>query len=372
MATFDITNFCNFECVHCCRANDRTRDLPVNAWIAILRQYLAHPVRIVFAGGEPLLCPTLLPLMQMVRTVSPKDDDAWERLLEGPATPEELFRLVGRNRLVVTTNGHLLDVHADMLERMGAVVWLSLDAATKDVFERVRRKSDHDRILRNLDRLRGRVPVHVNSVVMHDTAAEASLLIADMDARGIAFVRFTPVHQVGSARRHGIKVFHQSYVACIEDALDYFEQRQSSMLVLFNLTQTQQVFLRHHGLYEALMTRVAASRNVYVAEKSCEFNELDRSVVNPKGKYTGCCNASSLPAFAMGDMLVDGLDASRANENVAAIFRTVPRLCRTCDYLDVCGGGCRLTSYEAFGDPLVLDPTCPFLDSRLEAGTLPS
>ena len=367
MATLDLTNFCNFKCVHCCRINDKTSDLPTEEWEKILKQYLENDVKIVFAGGEPLVFKDLPNLLRIIREFTPKDDQIYAKLVEGVATPDELFELVDRNRVAITTNGHFLDVHADMLEELGVVVWLSLDAASKDLFESIRVKSDFDQLLRNLQLIRERIPVHVNFVVLEQNRHEVLDIVSRLDEMDLNLVRFTPVREVVEARKNSIRVFHQSYIDCIKDVLEYMEKKphRPKLLAQFNLMQTQKIYLLHHGLYDGLMERVAQSPNVFVSEKTCDFNKLDRSVVNPKGSYTGCCNASSMPAFAMGNMLEDGLEISRSNQQVINIFETTPQLCKTCSYLKLCKGGCRLMSHERFGDPLLIDPTCPFLDEKL-------
>jgi MoaA/NifB/PqqE/SkfB family radical SAM enzyme len=50
MTTFDLTNWCNLQCSHCLRINDRSRDMEVEHWKHVLREFVPLGTRYVFAG----------------------------------------------------------------------------------------------------------------------------------------------------------------------------------------------------------------------------------------------------------------------------------------------------------------------------------
>ncbi len=74
----DITNACNLSCAHCYHAHHKNSGaLTYEQWISVIDQYqcllkkLHMEPRITLCGGEPLLCPFLLPLLDEVRSRFP-------------------------------------------------------------------------------------------------------------------------------------------------------------------------------------------------------------------------------------------------------------------------------------------------------------
>ncbi|MBK5190997.1 MAG: SPASM domain-containing protein, partial [Methanosarcinales archaeon] len=49
---------------------------------------------------------------------------------------------------------------------------------------------------------------------------------------------------------------------------------------------------------------------------------------------------------------------------VLAMFREKTKFlkgkCASCEYKELCGGGCRIRAYAEYGDILAEDPLCPF------------
>ncbi len=334
-----------------------------------MKAFYPQETKIVLAGGEPLLYQGIEELLAMVRSKYPKDQKLFKQLTKGFDTPSALFEAVENNKLVVTTNGTALsDRKISMLEHYGVTAWLSLDGVTPKVFENVRRGASFSKIEKNLGLAINRIPVHINFVIMEQTLEDVIPAIEFVERLGINLIRFTPVREISRAKTNGIKIFHEKFVALLEKALTMQRSTPTNTLVLFNLLQTQKVFLMHQGRYDDISEQFGQHPNMFLEEKKCQqLKDPGRGVVNPKGHYTGCCNASSLPYFDMGNLLKTPLATAIGHQPVLDIFEKTPELCANCDFLSVCKGGCRLMSYERYGNPLVMDPTCPFLDERLQS-----
>ena len=68
---FELTNRCNFSCVHCIRAEDGPHhDLPVTIVNKVLTEVQAYqPISLVaFTGGEPTLHPQFADMVELVAT----------------------------------------------------------------------------------------------------------------------------------------------------------------------------------------------------------------------------------------------------------------------------------------------------------------
>ena len=66
---FELTNRCNFSCVHCIRSEDGPHhDLPVTIVDKVLREVQNYqPIRLVaFTGGEPTLHPQFADIVELV------------------------------------------------------------------------------------------------------------------------------------------------------------------------------------------------------------------------------------------------------------------------------------------------------------------
>jgi MoaA/NifB/PqqE/SkfB family radical SAM enzyme len=66
---FELTNRCNFSCVHCIRAEDEPHDyLPVTIVNKVLTEVQAYqPISLVaFTGGEPTLHPQFAEIVELV------------------------------------------------------------------------------------------------------------------------------------------------------------------------------------------------------------------------------------------------------------------------------------------------------------------
>ena len=137
---FRLSNLCNYACVMCdgilSSTIRRTRDgLPPlpraypDQFFADLEPFLPHLDAAVFAGGEPLLIP--------------ENFRVWDRLIQTGNT---------RTCVSICSNGSVWTPRLDEYLRELNVVHftVSIDGATRDIFEQVRIGSSFDRVMTNL------------------------------------------------------------------------------------------------------------------------------------------------------------------------------------------------------------------------------
>jgi radical SAM protein with 4Fe4S-binding SPASM domain len=83
--------------------------------------------------------------------------------------------------------------------------------------------------------------------------------------------------------------------------------------------------------------------------------------VRSDGRFAGC-------SFLSGEESIFELPQLWSGSEHLSRLRTwpdqAPEPCRSCDYLDICKGGCRAVAEFVTGDGYAPDPECPFLDKE--------
>jgi radical SAM protein with 4Fe4S-binding SPASM domain len=85
--------------------------------------------------------------------------------------------------------------------------------------------------------------------------------------------------------------------------------------------------------------------------------------VRSDGRFAGC-------SFLTGEESIFDLPRLWSGSAVLTRLRTwtdrAPEPCRSCDYLDICKGGCRAVAGFVAGDLYAPDPECPFVEGAVE------
>ena len=83
--------------------------------------------------------------------------------------------------------------------------------------------------------------------------------------------------------------------------------------------------------------------------------------VRSDGRFAGC-------SFLSGEESIFDLprlwSGSESLERLRNWIDQAPEPCRSCEYLDICKGGCRAVSAFVAGDGFAPDPECPFVDGE--------
>ncbi len=190
-----LTDRCNLACRYCSAGKTKERSccLDLNFGVAIVdwlsRQHGVRHVRLT--GGEPLLHPRLLELVQRLK------------------------QLGTLREITLTTNAQALARQAHRLRAAGLTrVNISLDTLNAKRFTRLTRGGDITHTLRGVDAaLEARLtPVRINVVVQRGVNEEELSQIAQWGLGRGCTVRFLEIMRIGPSRR----AFHERLVSAAE------------------------------------------------------------------------------------------------------------------------------------------------------------
>ena len=177
-----VTDRCNFRCQYCMPADglpwlERDEILTFEEIARLVRLFAAmgvHDVRLT--GGEPL-----------VRR-------------DFPRLAAMLSQIPGLEDLSVTTNGYLLERHAEALVRAGINRFnVSVDSLQRDRFFELTRRDALPQVLRGLEALARYPeahPIKINAVAMRDFTEEEAIPFAEFARRTpyeVRFIEFMPL-----------------------------------------------------------------------------------------------------------------------------------------------------------------------------------
>ena len=146
-----VTDYCNFRCVYCMPVEgvaprDHHELMRFEEIVEVVRVAAENGItKIRLTGGEPLVRKGIVDLVHMIRQIS------------------------GINEITMTTNGYLLEKHAEALKEAGlTIVNVSVDTLKPDLFKKITRRGDLETVWRGIEAAEkfGLTPLKINMVMM--------------------------------------------------------------------------------------------------------------------------------------------------------------------------------------------------------------
>jgi radical SAM protein with 4Fe4S-binding SPASM domain len=318
---FSVTNACSRNCGHCymdsgerdageMSAEDFRRAIDLLAGMGVFH--------IALGGGEALERPDFFKLVSYVR--------------ERGIVPN------------LTTNGVLLTREVAEKCHIFGQVNVSLDAL--DILKESDAPADGVRAVDLL--LEAGIKVGVNFVVTRQNFEQLDAVLDFAGERGLTDVEFLRLKPSGRGK------------------LEYFEQRLTP-------AQNREFFPKIRTLSEAY--NVPAKIDCSFVPMFC-WHSPDKTMMEQFSVYG--CEAGNVLLGVRSDGRFAGCSFLSGEENILELpqlwsgsehlsrLRTwpdqAPEPCRSCEYLDICKGGCRAVSEFVTGDGYAPDPECPFLN----------
>lgn len=253
-----------------------------------------------------------------------------------------------------TTSG--APVTADLAQRLGdfAQINVSIDGVGVDDYARVRgptpegqreRFEQADEALRLLKRHHGRAGI--NAVLTRHTFDALPRLVAYARRRRVTELELLRLKPAG----RGISVYRDLRLtpaqgrALLPKALHLGRKHRVRIKMDCSLAP----FVCHHQPEPRVLR--------FFRIGGCEAGDTLASV-GPHGRATGCSFLSQ-PAGSARQAFVTDWPSQPLFERYRRYRAEAPAPCDTCDYVDVCNGGCRAVSAHLTGDAMAPDPECP-------------
>ncbi|MDR2613065.1 MAG: radical SAM protein [Deltaproteobacteria bacterium] len=352
VVVWNVTRACNLACLHCYAAATAGRaadELSAAEAVDLVRSLTGYGVPVIlFSGGEPLLRPDLLGLVEAA--------------------------VAGGARAVLSTNGLLLDAGtAARLAGIGlSYVGISLDGL----------EARHDA-------MRGRPGAFRGALLAVDTALAAGLKVGlrltltrsnrgDIDGifdlmeeRGIPRVCFYHLVDTGADPRLAREILSHGETRL---AVSRIAERTREMFARGLRPEVLTVDNQADGPF--LYIKMKAEGRAAEAEKALELLRLNGG--SSSGQGIGCVswNGDVHPdqfwrSVVLGSVRERPFPAiwnDPANHLLASLRDKRAHLhgrCRDCRYLDVCGGGLRARAASRRGDVWAPDPACYLTDAEI-------
>jgi len=210
--SFDITNYCNLNCMHCCNDSGANKDktLTLDEILGVIDQCSDMKVfDVIFAGGEPFLRKDFFQILKYASGKIPKP--------------------------TFSTNGSTIDEKSiSQLKDIGIDrVQVSLDGF-KETHDRIRGKRNYEDALNAIKLFaKNKFNTHVQTTVIKENIDEipdlCSYLVENFE---ISKYKFTPLSVVGRASQEmkvGPEEYKQLYDEIIDLAFKYSKNSKSSV-----------------------------------------------------------------------------------------------------------------------------------------------
>jgi radical SAM protein with 4Fe4S-binding SPASM domain len=360
---FSITGECNLSCQICNLNPKDEAPLDTSTILEIISHLDEMYVNMIdITGGEPLMR---------------KD---WFQIVEHVACNTDLA-------LVLSTNGSLWD-DSDITRMAGlpgdTMVVVSVDGASYDVHGKIRAPG-RERIWKKLysktlGTVQGLVDHNVGmcvNIVLNslnvNTVFDLYHSLRDMGVSSLNIIRFYPAGR-GFANRKGLELPYETWAAFVQQTAEHcLETGEFGSITI--LTHFWEIFLplcEVYGEKKALeLTRRVAhpcsgplesSYRRTMTSMGCNAG-ITHGFIDFDGSLYPCGLIPRYEEVNCGNVAEMGFDAVWFTAPVINMIRSaraedVPG-CRDCEYLHVCGGGCRGRALALTGDFFGPDPVCP-------------
>lgn len=305
---------CNLNCTHCYVKGRNINEINTEEALRMIREVTElNPKHFNITGGEPLIRKDIFTIL----------DEALKYEL----------------KTSIVTNGVLLNENTiEKLRKMNIHVYLSLDAATKETFYKVRGWK-MDEILEKAKLMKANgLEFSTIMTIMPENHHEAGLFIELSLKIGARHAALIPLIPSGNARSK--------------------ELSKRQLIKAINLIDEK---TSEHGYYASIWCTPFAKwikKSKYTYVGSCPDNSMD---IDPAGNTLLC----DVLEIKISNVLENGFKEAWLEYNgnpISRIFRNPSQLqgkCRECKYKFKCIGGCKARAYLTHGKFTYPDPLCP-------------
>lgn len=327
--TFQITNNCNLNCVHCHRKNKNSRSISISQFKKIIKQLRKLNVfNINISGGEPLLRPELPTMIKIVNNAG--------------------MRATISSNAVLLTKEAVDNLYAAGLRNMQ----VSFDSYKPDKHDQIRGvKGAFEQMVSHLPLLRKRgIKFALVTSLIDQTPAEYSKIIDTAFRLGATAHKTNTVIPQGQARKIPTSKQLKDFSAYINIWKKKHKQYEDKMSVMAESMFALQI----------APDQISPENAPAILKIGCPAAILTCNI-DEAGNVTPC---SFFPDLVLGNVLKNDF-VHIWNGSMAKQLRERDRIqgCGVCSHKNTCGG-CRARSYGMTGNMFQTDPYC-FLNKSL-------
>ena len=323
----DITNACNLRCAHCYHEHHKNDGaLSLSEWCRILLQYrdliakMRYRPAVVICGGEPMISPFLLPLLDFI-----------SRELPGAT-------------MSILTNGTLVTTKmATALKKYPRLRFqVSLDGPDADRHDLIRGKGNFARALAGIKTLQAHdFEVNVLAVLSKQTSPWMEDFFRLAVREGFTSMNFVRFVAEGYGRKR-------------------LESQQDEPLLGLELKSAYENLIRLMAAYQVKSKTQAPLFDLIIPGLGRSGKFWESIVVD----YQGYIVASSRSKMRLGHAFREGIENVFLHDDIyRGLRRGRIEGCGACALLGVCGGD-RNAAYAATGNFLGKDPGCWKIDPK--------
>lgn len=323
----DITNHCNLRCKHCYHADHvNVGALGIAEWFSILDQYytliqeLSYQPEVIVCGGEPMISPNLIPILEYVFKKNPETS------------------------VIVLTNGTNTSIlKSNIFKTFKNIRFqVSLDGPNEETHDAVRGRGNFSKALEGIKKL---VEAGFEVSILAVLSKNSSYWIKDFfelaSQLKVTAMSFTRMITSGQAK---------SLVASGEDrALEPNELKAAYIDIIASADRFKLKTSTKGPLWHLLHPSLGSAGNFWEA-----------IIVS----YQGFLLASSRSRIQLGKI---------NNDNLKSLFLTHPffrkqrkkemEVCGICKFVEHCGGD-RNVAFASSGNFFGKDPGCWYIDNN--------
>ena len=313
-----VTGKCNLACKHCYASMYKNEsDLPLEAVKKVISDASEIGVRhIHYTGGEPL---------------SRKDIDAILAYTLDNGIRTSIF-----SNLILISESFV-----KKLARWNVKIYTSVDAPSKDVFEKIRGEGTWNKMLNGLMLLlEAGIEPHVNITISEVNWPYIGETISFLLSKGIESISLIPAMPVGRALENDIYVRAEHFKLAVLQALEI--AREQGIVV---------------PIWCAPFIGII-TEEPYFSYRNCrDWNVMD---ITPSGRVVLC----DVLNIEITNLRENGLGEAYQSLITHPLYKKAikPQLkgpCKTCSIRNECRGGCYARAFLIRGDLNAPDPLCP-------------
>jgi radical SAM protein with 4Fe4S-binding SPASM domain len=347
---YQITETCNLRCTHCYQdesivyqASTKELLLMLDKGLQTMEKWHFTP-RIPLSGGEPLMSPSLWPLLHHLEAYK-KDHEVMSAVL---------------------TNGTLID--RDIAETLATYtvvrfVQVSLDGATSETHNTIRGKGSFEKALKGIAHLtKAGVPAHIHFVVHKQNYEDAFQMVDLAEEVGAEFVLVTRLVPFG--RGKSMNALTPDEVHHLYTVLGERTDKALSQMVDNNPA----VFVsRVRCDWPVICTGECLSSMAALINKNGNHCQVGKRYIAVMPD--GTCYACRRMPVVVGNLLQHSFEDMWNHPflwKMRKKYAYMKGKCQKCPFNTdsrlnfTCMGGASCISYGMYGDPFMPDPQCSF------------